>query len=113
MVAMLFCGFGYAIKGIAEGNLLYDSVATRGGDGIYTKIDSKGASAYYIVDTVLAIMAGYLFVINNYLPMYISLLFAILSIIISFKFKDIYKGKQQKSQEKFSDFKRKIRFFTL
>lgn len=101
MLAMLFCGFGYAIKGISEGNLLYDSVATRGGDGIYTKIDSKGASGYYIIDTVLAIMAGYLFVINNYLPMYISLFFAILSIIISFKFKDIYKGKQQRLKKNF------------
>lgn len=104
MGAMLFCGFGYAIKGISEGNLLYDSVATKGGDGIYTKIDSKGASGYYIMDTVLAIIAGYLFVINNYIPMYISLFLAILSIIISFNFKDIYKGKQQKDQEKFSDF---------
>ena len=104
MGAMLFCGFGYAIKGISEGNLLYDSVATRGGDGIYTKLDSKGASGYYIIDTVLAIIAGYLFVINNYIPMYISLLFVILSIIISFKFKDIYIGKQQKNKEKFSNF---------
>ena len=104
MIAMLFCGFGYAIKGISEGNLLYDSVATRGGDGIYTKLDSKGASGYYIIDTVLAIISGYLFVINNYIPMYISLLFVILSIIISFKFKDIYRGKQQKNKEKFSNF---------
>lgn len=104
MIAMLFCGFGYAIKGIAEGNLLYDSVATRGGDGIYTKLDSKGASGYYIIDTILAIIAGYLFVINNYIPMYIALFFAVLSIIISFKFKDIYKGKNQKSKETFSEF---------
>ena len=104
IVAMLFCGFGYAIKAISEGNLLYDSVATRGGDGIYTQIDSRGASSYYILDTVLAISAGYLFVINNYLPMYICLFFAILSIIISFKFKDIYTGNQQKNEEKFSNF---------
>ena len=100
MIAMLFCGFGYAIKGISEGNLLYDSVATRGGDGIYTQIDSKGASAYYILDTILAVIAGYLFVINNYIPMYICLFFVILSVVLSFKFKDIYKGKQQKKWRK-------------
>ena len=104
IVAMLFCGFGYAIKGICEGNLLYDSVATRGGDGIYTKLDSKGARGYYIIDTILAIIAGYLFVINNYVPMYISLFFVSLSIILSFKFKDIYKGKHDKNEEKFSNF---------
>ena len=104
IVAMLFCGFGYAIKAISEGNLLYDSVATRGGDGIYTQIDSRGASAYYILDTVLAISAGYLFVINNYIPMYISLFFIIISIILSMKFKDIYKSKQNENKEKFSNF---------
>ena len=53
MIAMLFCGFGYDLKIISEGNLLYDSVSTRGGDGIYTKIDSKGSSGYYILDTIL------------------------------------------------------------
>lgn len=104
IVAMLFCGFGYAIKAISEGNLLYDSVATRGGDGIYTQIDSRGASAYYILDTVLAISAGYLFVINNYIPMYISLFFIIISIILSMKFKDIYKSKQNENKEKLSNF---------
>ena len=104
IVAMLFCGFGYAIKAISEGNLLYDSVATRGGDGIYTQIDSKGASAYYILDTVLAIMAGYLFVVNNYIPMYISLFFIVISIILSIKFKDIYIYKQSENKEKFSKF---------
>ena len=104
MIAMLFCGFGYAIKSIAEGNLLYDSVATRGGDGIYTQIDSKGASAYYILDTVLAIIAGYLFVINNYIPIYISLFFIIVSTILSIQFKDIYKSKKNENKEKFFSF---------
>ena len=104
IIAMLFCGFGYAIKGISEGNLLYDSVATRGGDGIYTQIDSKGASAYYILDTILAVIAGYLFVINNYIPIYISLFFMIISVIISMKFKDIYKSIQSENKESLTKF---------
>lgn len=104
MFAMLFCGLGYDLKTISEGNLLYDSVATRGGDGIYTKIDSRGASAYYILDTILAIMAGYLFVINNYIPMYICLVFLLISTIISIKFKDIYKSKQTEKKQEFSKF---------
>lgn len=103
-IANIFCAFGYDLKTISEGNLLYDSVSTKGGDGIYTKIDSKGASAYYILDTVLAIMAGYFFVINNYIPMYISLFFIVVSTILSFKFKDIYKGKDKKNKESFSEF---------
>lgn len=103
-IANIFCAFGYDLKLIAEGNLLYDSVATKGGDGIYTKIDSKGASGYYILDTVLSIMAGYLFVINNYIPMCICLCFLIISLVLSFRFKDIYKSKNDENKESFSNF---------
>ena len=102
-IANVFCAFGYDLKLIAEGNLLYDSVATKGGDGIYTKIDSKGASGHYILDTVLAVIAGYLFVINNYIPMYICLAFLIISTILSLKFKDIYR-EQEVEKERFSEF---------
>ena len=104
IIARFFGAFGYDIKTIAEGNLLYDSVATRGGDGIYTKIDSRGSSAYYILDTILSLIAGYLFVINNYIPIYICIVFLIIAIILSFKFKYIHRGEAQKSQIAFSEF---------
>ena len=104
VIANIFCAFGYDLKLITESNLLYDSVSTKGGDGIYTKIDSKGASGYYILDTALSVIAGYLFVINNYIPIYISLFFLIVSTILSFKFKDIYKAKGAKKEESFTNF---------
>ena len=97
LIATALSGFGYDIKAITESNLLYDSVATRGGDGIYTKIDSKVASAYYVIDTALSIIAGYLFVINNYIPMYICLFFLIVSFVLSFKFEDIHRSKKEKT----------------
>jgi len=103
-IANIFCAFGYDLKLITESNLLYDSVSTKGGDGIYTKIDSRGASGYYVLDTALSIIAGYLFVINNYIPIYISLFFLIVSTILSFKFKDIYQSKNTENKESFSKF---------
>lgn len=104
IIANIFCAFGYDLKLIAEGNLLYDSVSTKGGDGIYTKLDSKGASGYYILNTVLSIVAGYLFVINNYIPMCICLLFLGVSFILSFRFNDIYEAKEKQNKESFADF---------
>jgi len=104
VIANIFCAFGYVLKAIAEGNLLYDSVSTRGGEGIYTKLDSKGASGYYILNTILSVIAGYLFVINNYIPMYICLFFLIVSFILSFKFKDIYASKENENTQSFSEF---------
>lgn len=104
ILANIFCGFGYGLKVISESNLLYDSVATHGGDGIYTKIDSKGASAYYVVDMLFAMIAGYLFVINQYLPLMLCMVCLIISFILSFQFKDIHRSIKQKSNKKFSEF---------
>ena len=100
ILAYLIRGLGYDIKVIVETNLLYDSVSTKGGEGLYSKLDSKGASWYFWLDGVLCLIAGYLFVINNYLPMFICLGFAILSVILSFKFKDIKTKEKQVEDEK-------------
>lgn len=95
IVANLFFAIGYDIKTIAESNLLYDSVSTRGGEGLYSKLDAKGGSWYYILDGIASLTAGYLFVMNNYLPMFICLGFIIISTILSFGFKDIYEVKKE------------------
>ncbi len=88
--ANLIFSLGYNIKTIAETNLLYDSVSTRGGEGLYSKLDAKGGSWYYILDGIASLTAGYLFVINNYIPIIICLAFIVISTIISLKFKDVY-----------------------
>lgn len=95
ILADLMFALGYDMKTIAEPNLLYDSVSTKGGDGLYTKLDAKGGSWYYILDGIASLTAGYLFVINNYLPMFICLGFTIISTILSFKFKDVYVVKRK------------------
>lgn len=90
-IAHILCALGYDIKTIAENTLLYDSVSTKGGEGLYSKIDAKGGSWYYILDGVASLIAGYLFVINNYIPMIICLIFTIISTLLTFKFRDVYK----------------------
>ena len=83
VLSQMISGLGYDIKAICDGNLLYDSVATKGGDGLYTKLETKGGSGYFIVDAVLSVMSGYLFVINNYAPMIICFIGTVISLIIS------------------------------
>lgn len=100
ILANLIFALGYNIKTIAESNLLYDSVSTRGGEGLYSKIDAKGGSWYYILDGIASLMAGYLFVINNYIPMIICLIFIIISTVLSFGFKDIYEVKKDERELK-------------
>ena len=76
--------------------MLYDSVSTRGGEGLYSKLDAKGGSLYYILDGIASLVAGYLFVINNYIPLLICLGFIIISTILSFGFKDVYEHKNER-----------------
>ena len=64
IIADLIFSLGYDIKTIAESNLLYDSVSTKGGDGLYSKLDARGGSWYYILDGIASLTAGYLFVMN-------------------------------------------------
>lgn len=99
ILADLIFAIGYDIKTIAESNLLYDSVATKGGDGLYSKLEAKGGSWYYILDGIASLIAGYLFVMNNYLPMFICLGFIITSTILSFGFKDIYEVKKENREK--------------
>lgn len=92
-IANIVYAFGYSLKGVQETNILYDSTATKGGEGLYPKINAKGASGYYILDGIASLISGYLFVINGYLPMIICLIFTIISTIISMNFKNIYVNK--------------------
>ena len=90
LFANFICALAFSIKTIAEPTLLYDSVSTRGGEGLYSKLDAKGGSGYYILDGIASLVSGYLFVYNNYLPMYVCLGFIIISTILSFGFHDVY-----------------------
>lgn len=98
VVLNIISALGYDMKAIAETNLLYDSVSTKGGEGLYSRIEERGSSWYYYLDGILCLIAGYLFVVNNYIPIYICTLFTLISTIMSFKFQDIHK-KQKKEKE--------------
>jgi hypothetical protein len=105
MLANFLCALGYVIKNLSETILLYDSVATRGGDGLYAKLDSKGGSMYYVLDGMASLIAGYLFVINNYLPLFVCLTCLIIGTIISCAFKDVYEVKHDKNKKASDTFK--------
>lgn len=94
-ISEFISALGWDIKAICDSNLLYDSVATKGGDGLYTKLETKGGIGYYIFDATLSIMAGYFFVVNNYIPMIICALCTLIAFIIACNFKDIYTVKKE------------------
>lgn len=59
----------------------------------------SGGSWYYLLDGIASVISGYLFVMNNYIPMFICLGFVIISTILSLGFEDIYEVKTKLNKE--------------
>lgn len=74
----------------------------------YAKIISRGSTVYAIITMIIAFVAGYMFNINNYLPMYFCIAFCIISFIISLYLKDISTDDKQILKEKESKQKVKL-----
>ena len=88
--AWFLSAFGYALKGLTESNLLYDSIPKSDKRGEqFSKIDGRASSFYYYFDAISAISTGFLFVINGYLPMILSFIICIIALLLSFNFKDV------------------------
>lgn len=99
LIAFFIDAIGYVIKGICETNILYDSLPNGKKRGnLYSKIDSLGASRYYIIDAVTSLVAGFSYVISPYLPIILCLVGNIIAAMLSTRFRHIDTGeKEEKS----------------
>ena len=89
-----FCALGFVIKGIAESNLLYDSLDnTDDKKENFSKIEGAASSAFYFTDAVTALLTGFLYALNPYLPISMSFITILLAAVVCFKFHDIPSGK--------------------
>ncbi len=93
ILSYLIMGFSLSIKNVAESNLLFDSVPDKKGNGIFSKIEEKGLRNYYYLDGITSIATGFLFMVNGYLPMLISMGFTIIGTALATCFKEVYQEK--------------------
>ncbi len=99
ILANIFCSFGFALKEISEPNILYDSLdSSENKQEQFSKLNGKGYSNYFFIDSVSSLITGFLFTINSYLPLIISLLINILSIFLASLFKEIPSDTIQKAE---------------
>ncbi len=66
----------------------------------YAKIISRSNTIYATITMIIAFMAGSIFNINNYLPMYLCIMFCVITFIMSFYLKDISANDKQNKEEK-------------
>ncbi len=92
----------FSIKNISDTTLIHYSIPeTTKEEEIFSKLEAKGFKNYYILDAITAIIAGFLYVINPYIPMIGTLGFIILSIVLSCGFYDIEPKTEQQSIKKY------------
>ena len=102
-------GTAFALKYVSESNLLSSSIPqapTYQRNEIFSRLDKKGFSRYCIFSAISTIIAGFLYNINPYIPIFLSLLCTIAATAISFNFNDI---QEEESKESFKDYIKDLR----
>lgn len=102
LVSQLLCAFSFIIKATCESDMLYDSLEHGEKRGItFAKIDGKANSRYYYIDAISAVLSGFLFVVNPYIPMALCFIILLITFFLSIKFEEIYneKGKMHIREE--------------
>ena len=90
LISQVFCAFAFITKATCETDMLYDALEPNEKRGsIFSRIDGKAMSIYYYLDAISAVLSGFLFVVNAYIPMIICFMVAFISFLVSTKFEDI------------------------
>ena len=80
---------GFSLKSVSEGNLIYTSLKKIGKKEEFSKINGKANARYSYINAITSAISGTLFVINNYLPLILCLIFTIISLVFSLFFSNI------------------------
>lgn len=82
-------GFSFALKGLAESDMLCSSMKRLGKFDKFSKVEGSSNAKYYFFDAVASIISGFSFTINEYLPIILCLIVTIVALVASFKFNDV------------------------
>lgn len=98
IVAEFFCAIGFCLKNVSESPLLYSSLKKNGREKEFGKIEGKSVSKFFYIEALTSCVVGYLFNFNNYLPIMLTLISLIISLVISTKFVDMPISRDQEKQ---------------
>lgn len=90
-IAFMFLGMSRIV--------LKNDLISIGKEEEYSKIRNKSKILYSIITMITALITGYLFNVDNYLPMYLSILIYIVMLVISFLFYEV-KGEENLEKNK-------------
>ena len=108
-LSQVISGTAFALKYVSESNLLSSSIPqapTYQRNEIFSRLDKKGFSRYCIFSAISIIISGFLYNINPYIPIFLSLICIIASTAISFNFNDI---REDESKQSFKDYMKDLK----
>lgn len=89
VVAQIFNGCSFALKGLAESDMLCSSMKRLGRFEDFSRVEGSANAKYYYFDALAAIIAGALFTTFEYLPVILCLIVTIIALVASYKFNEI------------------------
>ena len=96
VIAQFISAIAFALKGVSESSILNNSIpATKNKGNIFSNISGKGYSKYSYLAAISTFISGFLFDINPYIPMSISLIFVALAIVCSANFIELDQEKEK------------------
>ena len=98
VIAEILCSLAFAIKDSAEPAILNASIPpTKNRSKLFAKISQKGVAGYYIMNAISTILAGFLYEINPFIPISLSLGTLVIVVILSTQYIEPVpkKGKKQ------------------
>lgn len=99
IIAQFFSAIAFVIKGVAETNILYDSLPKDEKRGSrFSKIDGQGGAGYFYLDAISSAISGFLYVVNPYIPLVLSAIGCLVSTFLASKFIEV----ESESSEKIS-----------
>jgi MFS family permease len=99
--AELLSATGFSFKDIAETALLNESIeeSQEEKSRLFAHINGKAVSGYYIFSAISMVISGFIYVINPYFPMFLSLIITVLVLYMSTKFREPILVKNDNKQE--------------
>lgn len=93
----LFGALGFTLKSLSEGTIIYSSLRKLDKRNQFSKIEGKANAKYYYYDAVASVLAGFLYVINPYMPMILCFINTLISLKMSLNFKNMVKDEENES----------------
>ena len=102
IIGNLFGAIAVAMKDVAEPGLLNSSIPdVKEKSQIYSKIDGKSVGNFYYISAFSAIVSGFLFDINGYIPMTICVIILLISALLATGFTELIPVQKKKDITKY------------